>query len=183
MALGHVPSVKLGAYTWRKGLYAVKTGSKWAHFTCLCTPNGPISFLGKRVFDPFLTHVWFHNGPVSRPFGIFHGPKRVTMGLKRAKNTCLSIPNGLGRLLEKCVFDPFLTHFPSQNGPFSRPFGISWAKTRHHGLKMGKNDLFEYPGWSRNNFGKIFFFRSGDPGGPTIGPHRVRPRLPSSATN
>ena len=27
---------------------------------------------------------------------------------KRAKNTCLSIPNGPGSLLEKRVFDPFL---------------------------------------------------------------------------
>ena len=29
-------------------------GSKWAHFTCLRTPNGLGSFLGKHIFDPFL---------------------------------------------------------------------------------------------------------------------------------
>ena len=34
-------------------------------------------------------------------FGIFHGPKRVTTGSKWAKNTCLSIPSGLGTTLEK----------------------------------------------------------------------------------
>ena len=28
-------------------------GSKWAHFTCLCTPNGVGSFLEKQIF---LTH-------------------------------------------------------------------------------------------------------------------------------
>ena len=44
-------------------------------------------------------------------FGIFHGPKRVTTGSKWAKNTCLSIQNGPASVLEKCVFDPFLTHF------------------------------------------------------------------------
>ena len=33
-------------------------GSKKAHFTCLCTPNGLGSFLEKHIFDPFLTHCW-----------------------------------------------------------------------------------------------------------------------------
>ena len=28
-------------------------GSKWAHFTCLRTPNGLGSFLEKHIFDPF----------------------------------------------------------------------------------------------------------------------------------
>ena len=41
MALRYVRRAQLGAYTWRKGLNSVRTGSKWAHFTCLCTPNGP----------------------------------------------------------------------------------------------------------------------------------------------
>ena len=42
----------------------------------------------------------------------------------RGKNTCLRIPNGPGSLLGKRVFDPFLTPFWSQNGPFSGHFGI-----------------------------------------------------------
>ena len=41
-------------------------------------------------------HFWFQNGPFLSHFGIFHGPKRVTTSSKRAKNTCLSIPSGLG---------------------------------------------------------------------------------------
>ena len=52
------------------------------------------------------------------------GLNSVKTGSKRAKNTCLSTPNGPGSLLEKRVFDPFLTHYWSQNGPFSRHFGI-----------------------------------------------------------
>ena len=60
------------------------------------TPNGPGSLLERRVFDPFLTHFLSQNGSFSRHFGIFHGPKHVTTGSKRAKNTCLSIPSGLG---------------------------------------------------------------------------------------
>ena len=68
------------------------------------------------------------------------GQNGLKTGSKRAKNTCLSMPNGPGSLLEKRVFDPFLTHSWSQNGPFSRHFGIfhepkpvatgsKWAKT------------------------------------------------------
>ena len=59
---------------------------------------------GKTRFDPFLTHCWSQNGPFSRHFGIFHGPKRATTGSKRPKNTCLTIPSGLGTTLEKNIF-------------------------------------------------------------------------------
>ena len=108
------------------------------------------SFWEKCIFEPFFFHFWSQNGPFSRHFGIF---RVVTTGSKRAKTSCLSTPNGLGSLLEKCIFEPFLTHFWSQNGPFLRLFGIwqcskrvtmgsKWAfcdlpypKTRHHGLK------------------------------------------------
>ena len=69
--------------------------------TCLSIPNGPGSLLEKCGFDPFLTHFWSQNGLISRHFGIFHGPKRVTTGSKWAKTTCLSIINGLRSLLEK----------------------------------------------------------------------------------
>ena len=83
-----------------------------------------INFRKNTFFEPFLTHLWLHNGPFSSRFGNFHGLKRVTSGSKWPKNTCLSIPNGLGSLVEKCVFDPLLTHFWLLNGPFSRHFGI-----------------------------------------------------------
>ena len=82
----------------------VATGSKWATTTCLSILNGRGSFLGKSVYDPFSTHFWSQNGPFSRHFGIFHGPKRATTGSKRAKKTCLSIPDGLGTTLEKMIF-------------------------------------------------------------------------------
>ena len=54
-------------------------------------PNGVGSLWEKRVFDPFLTHFSCGNGPFSRHFGIFHGPKRATTGSQRPKNNCLSI--------------------------------------------------------------------------------------------
>ena len=169
---------------WRKGLNSVKTGSKWAKNTCLSIPNGPGSLLEKRVFDPFLTLFWSQNGPFSRHFGIFHGPKCVTMGSKWAKNTCLSIINGPGSLLEKCVFDPFLTHFLSQNGPFSRHFGIFHGPKRATtGAKRLKNSCLSIPSGLGTTLEKNHFFRPGDPGGPTVGPHFARAGLPRVLLN
>ena len=143
--LRYVRRVQLGAYTWRKGLNSVKTGSKWAQNTCLCTPNGPWSLLEKRAFDRFSIHFCPQNGPFSRHIG-FSMTKPVPMGSKWAKNTCVSIPNGPRSLLEKCVFDPFLTHFGSQNGPFSRHFGILHGPKRGTtGSKRPKNTCLSIP--------------------------------------
>ena len=61
-------------------------------------------FLEKRVFDPFLTHLWSQNGPFSRHFGIFHGPKHATTGSKRPKNTFWRL------------FGPFLGHIVELEG-------------------------------------------------------------------
>ena len=146
---------------WRKGLHWVKTGSKWAHFTCLCTPNGPGSFFQTHVFDfhPFFTPFWLQNGPFSRHFGIFHGPKRVTTGSKWAKNTCFNLPNGLGSLFEKCVFDPFLAHLWSQNGPFSRLFGIFHGPKRvTTGSKRDKNSCWSIPSGLGTTLEEMIFF-------------------------
>ena len=127
-ALRCVRRVQLGAYMWWKALKSIKTGPKWAKNTCLCTPNGPGSLLEKRIFDPFCTHFCSQNGPFSRHFGIFHGPKPVPMGSKWAKNTCLSIPNGSGSLLEKHVFDPFFTLFGPKTAHFQGIFRFSMAQ-------------------------------------------------------
>ena len=78
-------------------------------------------------------------------------------------------------------FDPFLV---PKRPIFKAFWDFPWAKTQHHRLKTGLKHLFEHPNWSRNNFEKIdFFFLPGDPGGPTIGPHRARAGLPSDSTN
>ena len=97
------------------------TGSKWAKNACLSVQNGLVSLLEKHVFDPFLTYFWSQNGPFSRHFGIFHGPKCVTTGSKRAKN-----PSGLGTTSEKTIFfapgtlvDPSLA--PAVRGPGCPP--------------------------------------------------------------
>ena len=79
-------------------------GSKWAHFTCLGTPNGPGSFLEKPILDPFLTQFISLNSPLSRHLGILGGPKRATTSSKCAKNTCFGIPCGPGSFLKKSNF-------------------------------------------------------------------------------
>ena len=53
-------SRQLVTLEWRK---CVAKGSKWTNFTCLCTPNGLGSFLGRHNFDPFLSHF----GPIFCP--------------------------------------------------------------------------------------------------------------------
>ena len=144
---------------WGKGVNSVKTGSKRATNTCLSIPNGPVSLLEKHVFDPFLTHFWSQNGPLSRHFGIFHGPKRVATGSKWAKTTCLSIINGPRLFLEKRVFDPFLTHCWSQNGPFSRHFAIFHGPKRATtGSKRPKTTCLSIPSGLGTTLEKIFFF-------------------------
>ena len=149
----------------------VTTGSKWAKNTCLSIPNGPGSLLEKRIFDPFLTHFWSQNGPFSRHFGIFHGPKRVTTGSKWAKNTCLSIPNSLGSFLEKRVLDPFLTHFWSQNGPFSRHLGIFHGPQRvTRGWKRAKNTCWSIPSGLGTTLEKMIFFAPGTLVDPPLAP-------------
>ena len=182
-AVRYVRKAQRGVYTWWKGLNSIKTGSKWAQNTCLSIPNGLGLLLEKRGFDPFLTHFWSQNGPLSRHFGIFHGPKRAPTGSIWAKATCLSIPNGPGSLLEKCVFDPFLTHFWSQNGPFSRHFGIfRGPKCATTGSKRPKNTCLSIPSGLGTTLEKIFFFAPGTlvdpplalakraPGGPPAAP-------------
>ena len=155
------------------------TGSKWAKNTCLSIPNGPRSLLEKRVFDPFLTHFWSQNGPFSRHFGIFHGPKHVTTGSKWAKNTCPSIPNGPASLLEKGVFDPFWTHFWSQNGPFSRHFGIFQGPKRvTAGSKRAKNTCLSIPSGLGTTLEKMIFFAPGTLVDPPLAPAVRGPGCP-----
>ena len=157
----------------------ITTASKSAKNTCLSIPNCPGSLLEKRVFDPFLPHLWSQNGPFSKHFGIFHGPKHVTMGSKRARNTCLSIPNGAGSLLEKRVFDPFLPQFLSQNGPFSRHFGIFHGlKRAPTGSKRAKNTCLSIPSGLGTTLEKIFFFDPGTLVDPPVAPTVRGPGCP-----
>ena len=79
-------------------------GSKRAHFTCLGTPNGLGSFLGKHIFDPFWALFLSQNSPFSKHFGILGGPKWATTSSKHAKNTCFGIPCGPGLFSKKITF-------------------------------------------------------------------------------
>ena len=113
-------------------LRAAKIAPHGAHSTFLCTPNSPKVCLEKPIFDLFLTNFWSQNSPFSRHSVTLEGPKWIAMGSKRAHFTCLCTPNGLGSFLEKHTFDPFLTHFLSQNSHLFKPFceyrvGSKWA--------------------------------------------------------
>ena len=99
------------------------------------------------------------------------GLNSVKTGSKRAKNTCLSIPNGPGSLLEKRVFDPFLTHFWSQNGPFSRHFGIfQEPKPVPTGSKWAKTTCLSIPSGLGTTLEKSIFFAPGTLVDPPLAP-------------
>ena len=183
-ALRYGRRAQSGACMWWKGLNSVKTSSKRAKNTCLSIPNGVGSLLEKRVFDPFLTHFWSQNGPFSRHCGIFHEPKPVATGSKWAKTTCLSIINGPGSFLEKRVFHRFLTHCWSQNGPFSRYFGIFHGPKRAtRGSKRPKNTCLSIPRGLGTTLEEIIFFAPGTlvdrPFAPTVRGLAGPPAAPS----
>ena len=133
-------------------------GSKWAHFTCLCIPNGVGSCLEKRIFDPFLPHSWSQNSPFSRHFVTLEGPKWLVMGSKWAHFTCSGTPNGLGSFFEKQIlihFDPF---FVPKQCIFEAFWDLRRAKTGHHELQMCQKHLLWHSMWSRIIFLKKSFF-------------------------
>ena len=157
----------------------VTTGSKWAKNPGLSILNGPRSLLEKCVFDPFLTRLWSQNSPFARHFGIFRGPKRVTTGSKRAKNTCLSIPSGPRRILEKRVFDPVFTHFWSQNSPFSRLLGIFRGPKRvTAGSKRARNTCLSILSGLGTTLEKMIFFALGSLVDLPLAPAVRRPGCP-----
>ena len=80
------------------------------------------------------------------------------MGSKRAHFTCLGTPNGLEAFLGKHIFDPFWTHFLSQNSPFSRHLGIlGGPKQATTSSKRAKNTCFGIPCGPRSFLKKVIF--------------------------
>ena len=107
----------------------------------------------KRVFDPFLTHFWSSNGPFSRHFGIFHGPKRATTGSKQPKNTCLSTPGGLGTTLKKMIFFAPGTLVDPPFAPTERGLCYPPAPPSDHWYVGLGGPLGDFEAWKPQNVG------------------------------
>ena len=129
------------------------TGSKRVKKTCLSIPNGPRSLLGKRVFDSFLSHLWSQKGPFSRHFGIFRGPKRATTDSKWPKNTCLSIPSGLGTTLKKNIFFASGTPVDPPLAPIVRGLWCPPATRSDHWYEGVRISLGDSEAWKPQNVG------------------------------
>ena len=174
-ALRYVQRAQRGAYTWWKGLNSITTSSKGVNTLVLASQMVRDHF--KK--NAFLTHFWSQNDPPPRHFGILHGRKRVTTGSKWAPTTCLSIYNGPGSLLEKRVFDPFSTRFWSQNGPFSRHFGI-FCGPKHATLcsKRPKNTCLSILSGLGTTLEKIIFSAPRTPVDPPLAPAVRGPGCP-----
>ena len=70
------------------------------HFTCLCTPNGPASFL-VNFASPMFDALSVPKRHIFNAYWVFHGPKRVTVGSKRAKKTSWRLESGPRTISEK----------------------------------------------------------------------------------
>ena len=73
--------------------------------------------------------------------------------------------------MEKCVLDSFLTHFCSQNGPFSRHLGIFHGPKRATtGSKRPKNTYLSIQSGLRTTLEKMIFFALGTLVDPSLAP-------------
>ena len=72
---------------------------------------------------------------------------------------------------KKRVFDPFLTHFWSQNDPFFKAFwGFPRGKTRAAGSKWAKNTRLSIPSGLGTILKKLIFFAPGTLVDPPLAP-------------
>ena len=103
-------------------------GSKWAHFTCVGTPNGLEWLLEQPIFDPFFTHFLIAKRPIFNAFVTLEGPKWLAMGSKMGSFHLFGHPKWPGILHGKTLFSPIFCpktpHFQGilgflegQNGP------------------------------------------------------------------
>ena len=92
-------------------------------------------------------------------------------GLKTGSKHLFEHPKWSGSLLEKRGFDPFLTHFWSQNGTFSRHFGIFHSPKRATtGSKRPKNTCLSIASGLGTTLEKIIFFALGTLVDPPLAP-------------
>ena len=81
--------------------------------------------------------------------------------------------------LEKCIFDPFSTHFGGQNGPFSRHFGIFHGPKRATtGSKRPKSTCLSNPSGLGTTLEKIIFSAPGTLVDPPLAPTVCGPGCP-----
>ena len=79
-------------------------------------------------------------------------------GLKMGSFHLFRHPKWSWIIFGKTIFDPFLTHFLSQNSPFSRHFGILGGPQRATtSSKRAKNTCFGIPCGPRSFLKKVFF--------------------------
>ena len=130
------------------------------------------------IYTPLPNSRWLHRKALRyvrrAQLGAYMWRKGLTSfktGSKWAKNSCSSIANGRGSILEKQVFDPFLTHFWSHNGPFSRHFGISHGPKRvTTGSKWAKTTCLSIPSGLGTTLKEMGFLTPGTLVDPPLAP-------------
>ena len=98
-----------GHFVTLDGPKSLTMGSKQAHFSCLCTPNGLVIISEKRVFDPLLTQKAHFQGlldlcsVITGQHGLKTGQKHLFEHPKWSRNKFGK--NNFGPFL-----DPQMTH-------------------------------------------------------------------------
>ena len=96
------------------------------------------------IYTPLPNSRWLHHTALRYvrkaqrgAYTWWKGLNSIKTRSKWAQKFCLSIPNGLGSLLEKPHFSPIFDPFLVPKRPIFKAFwDFPWPKTRHHGLKM-----------------------------------------------
>ena len=114
------------------------------------------------INSPLPNPRWLHQTALRYVQRVQLGAYRRQKGLNWAQNGLIlfvSAPRMVqDHFWEKAILTHFSPIFCSQNGPFSKHFGIFHMPKRvTTGSKWAKKHLFEHPQWSTINFGKTSF--------------------------
>ena len=107
----------------------------------------------KQIFRTHFSPLLVPKRPIFQAIWDVPSAKRWRNGAQWAKTTCLSIANGPRSYLGKRVWDPLLTPFWSQSGPFPTHFGsFHGPNPVTTGSKWAKKNPFAHPKGSRTTF-------------------------------
>ena len=140
----------------------VCSGLKMGSFHLFRHPKWSKINVGKThfwpIFDPFLTHFFVPKQPIFKAVCDFGVAKMACNGLKMGSFHLFRHPKRSRIILENPILDPFLTHFLSQNSPFSRHFGILGGPQRATmSSKRAKNTCFGIPCGPGSFLKKVIF--------------------------
>ena len=135
--------------------------------------------MDKRVFDPFLPHCRSRNGPLSRHFGIFHGPKPSPRAQNGLKTLVWASQTVQGHFWKNAFLTHFCPCFCPKTAHFQGILAFSMAQKRATtGSKRAKNGCLSIPSGLGTTLEKMIFFDPGTLVDPPVAPTMRGPGCP-----